>query len=157
MASLLVVGCSDGNDSARSEPEPPKPSTEPTVIWNEGSDLSTSDWSTFVIIKGETLGDTPKTIVVTYDASYTDYISLKIAGNYSGLSLGDGEIVGASLKAGDKGALENLAPNGTTNATFEYTPTESEWASIKTGKTGDTDNGFYLNGHGAIIKTIALK
>ena len=130
----------------------------PVVVWEEGLDLTASDWSHFVIVTGDKLGSTPKSVEVTYDNTGADYISLKIAGNYSGLPLGDGTIEGASLKEADKGALEGFASNvGDTDVTFTYTPTADEWAKITSGDIGGNANGFYINGHGAIIKKVTLK
>lgn len=161
----LTLDCTPNDDDDEGEGEAGVEDVPPAevVIWDEGLDLTASDWSQYVIVTGDKLGSTPKAIEVTYDVTYDatkkdEYISLKIGGNYGGLPLGDGTIEGASLKTGDKGALEGLAAAGTVDATFTYTPTEAEWASISSGvsKEGNA-NGFYLNGHGAIIKKVVLK
>ena len=140
----------DEEDDKKEEENPPaKP--EETVIFNEEKEIT---WEEFLIIESSKFdGDAPKTISIYFDCVERDekYVAMKIAANYSDSSLGDGDVIGGSLKADVKGALEGLGNPGDTGKVVSYTPTADEW-NDKITKTG-----FYVNGYGVIIKKVTLK
>ncbi len=132
-----------------------------TVIFDTAKEIT---WSDFVIVSSDKFtGSEPKTISIYYDCvtvkgQETSYTSMKIAGNYSGVSIGDGKVTGASLKNDDKGALEGTGTVGESGKIITYLPTEDEWATLSGGEqTGDTPNGLYINGNCIKITKITLK
>ena len=141
----VITSCSNG-----SEEENPPAKPEETVISSEEKEIS---WSDFLIIESSKFdGETPKTISIYFDSpAKSEYVAMKIAANYSDSPLGDGDVIGGSLKADDKGALEGLGNPGDTGKVVSYTPTADEW------KDKITKTGFYVNGNGVIIKKVTLK
>lgn len=136
---------------AGDEEENPPAKPEETVIFSEEKEIT---WSEFLTIESSKFdGEAPKTISIYFDCVERDdkYVAMKIAANYENATLGDGTVVGGSLKADDKGALEGLGNPGDTGKVVSYTPTADEW-NDKITKTG-----FYVNGYGVIIKKVTLK
>ena len=154
----VITSCSNSSDDPNPVPPPSEDNEdeegkedEETSIFAGNKEIT---WSEFLTIESSKFdGEAPKTISIYFDCVERDekYVAMKIAANYSDSSLGDGDVIGGSLKADDKGALEGLGNPGDTGKVVSYTPTADEW-NDKITKTG-----FYVNGYGVIIKKVTLK
>ncbi|MBQ0051828.1 MAG: hypothetical protein KBT11_07180 [Treponema sp.] len=148
-ATITKVEIVEGEDDT------PADSTETAIMETE----TVITWSDFCIVTEKFAGTEPKTITIYYDCpAGADYTSMKIGANYSGAPLGDGTIIGATLKADDKGAMEGLGAVGSSDNKVSYTPTAEEWAQmVAAADVGGNKDGLYINGFGVKITKITLK
>lgn len=158
-AALVLASCAQPSTSKGTGTE--GGADAETVILDTAKEIK---WDNFAIVSSEKFtGTEPKTISIYYDCVEVSggdagYTSMKIAGNYSGVAIGDGEVTGATFKENDKGALEGTGNVGESGKIITYLPTQAEWDKISGGEvTGDNPNGLYINGNNIKITKITLK
>lgn len=160
-AAMVFASCAQPSTSGSGAGGSDRPAAEEITIMDTAKEIT---WSDFCIVASEKFtGTEPKTISIYYDCVAVaggdeGYTSMKIAGNYSDVALGDGTVTGATLKSGDKGALEGTGNVGETGKVITYVPTAAEWATLSTGaENGGNPDGLYINGNNIKITKITLK